>query len=77
MGCSLPGNLPSFPDAVVCIDGTPHEMYRPHEQRCILSAHARESLRAIANGGLVIKGVVRFVMVFMKNIWAEFFFDLS
>ena len=33
--------------------------------------------RSVANGGLVLKGVVRFVMVFMKNIWTEFFFDLS
>ena len=26
---ALPGTWPSFPDAVGCIDGTPHQIYRP------------------------------------------------
>jgi hypothetical protein len=37
-----------------------------NQHMCILSAHARESFREIANGGLA--WVVSFVMVFMKNM---------
>ena len=43
---ALRGNWPSFPDAVGCIDGTPHKIYRPQvePQRDFYSGHRRYHL---------------------------------
>jgi hypothetical protein len=51
----------------LCIIANRHPLRTPRsEHRCILSAHARESFRAIANGGLY--RFVSFVMFFIKNM---------